>query len=347
MNRRHFLFRTLAPLAVLPALLPFRHAIAQPGDNPARADTIAAWRRRIQSILDRKRLPIIDMEATYIAGKTNVALMIERMNELDIAQVAFAPANAPNGQPALDLHRDYPEYFIPVTNSGEFPRWWSNPLAFLSVVKDNLDSGQYFLMGEHEFRHYPSPEQVAAGQIFRDITVPIDGPAGQALFALSADTGVAFQIHYEIEDALLPVLEGMLARYPKATVIWCHLGMIRYRSRAKTYSPEYVSALIERFPGLHFDLAVPDPEHVYAPSGERDSTIFSNGRLDPAWLAVLEHHPERFLAASDYRPPVEQSYKQTMSHQRTLILDALSERTRHLVAYGNAWRLVTGETWVG
>lgn len=342
MNRRRYLLGGAGvALANLTLAWP-GVALAQGAEREA---SILGWRRRIQRILDRQRLPLIDIEATYVAGRTNIAYLIERMDALDVAQIAFAPANTANSQSALDLHRDYPEYFIPTSNSGEFPRWWNDPQAFLSGVRKELQSGRYFLMGEHEFRHYPSPEQVAAGQTFRDITIALDGPAGHALFQLSEETGLAFQLHYEIEDRLLPVLESMLARYPKARLIWCHAGMVRYGQRAMGYSPDYVRALIERYPGLYWDLAVPAPEHVYQPSGERDSTLFREGRLDPRWQALLEQHADRFLAASDYRPPVEQEYTRNIQRLRSLILDALSERSRHQIAYGNAWRLVTGEPW--
>lgn len=313
----------------------------------ARQRSIAAWRRRIEAILARGRVPIMDLQATYVAGRTNLSHVMAYMDELDIAQTAFAVAFEPNGHTSVTLHRRHPEYFIPTTNSGEFPRWWNNPLAFLQVAREDLQTGMYFLMGEHEFRHYPSPEQAAAGQFQRDITLAIDGPAGDALFALSAQFGVPFEIHLEIEDVLLPALEAVLGRHPKALPIWCHLGMIRYPQRTTKYSPDYVRSLIERFPGLHFDLAVPYPGHIYQPSGFRDSTLFEpNGRIKDAWLAVLEKYPERFLAASDYRPAVEVHMAPYIANvQRKLILEPLSERTRHLVAYGNAWRLITGEAW--
>jgi hypothetical protein len=202
-------------------------------------------------------------------------------------------------------------------------------------------------MGEHEFRHYPSPEQVRKHKTARDITIDITGPAGHSLFRLSEETGIAFQIHYEIEDRLLAPLESMLERYPRAKVIWCHLAMIRYPDRTNSYTPEYVSTLIERFPGLHFDIAVPDPRHVYEPSGARDSTLYSEGRLAEGWKTIIEKYPDRFLSATDYRPPVERDYPEQVARQRRLILDALSEPTRHLVAYGNAWRLITGTEWSG
>lgn len=325
-------------------MLPFRPRDARAEADDGRAGAIGGWRRRIRSILARGRLPIIDIEATH-APDTDIERMIGFMDRLDIAQIAFAPANAANGQPSVDLYRRHPEYFIPTTNSGEFPRWWNNPQAFLEVVRKDLQSGRYYLMGEHEFRHYPSPEQVNAGNRNRDISIAIDGPAGQGLFRLSEETGVAFQIHYEIEDRLLPALETMLARHPKARVIWCHLGMIRYPSNATAYNPDYILGLIERFPGLHFDLAVPPPANVYRPSGAHDSTLYARGKLAEPWRALIEAHPDRFLSASDYRPPVERAYPDTIGRQRDLILAGLSESARHLVAYGNAWRLITGESW--
>ncbi len=338
MNRRRFLFAVAATGAAVLAFVP-RPATAQ-----SRNAAVAAWRGRIGAILARGGLPIIDMQATYQAD-TNVARIIEFMDRLDVALIAFAPANAPNSQPSLALHGRYPDRFIPTTNSGEFPRWWNNPAAFLSGVNSDLESGQYFLMGEYEFRHYPSPEQVEAGQSQRDITIALDGPAGHDLFQLGEDSGVPFQIHYDVEDRLLPALEAMLTRYPKAKVIWCHLGMVRYPDRAKLYGPAYVRGLIERFPGLYFDLAVPGPNSIYRPSGARDSTIYRDGQLDPAWRDLLEAHADRFVVGSDYRLPVEARYGDTIERVRSLILAALSEPARQAIAYGNAWRLTTGSTW--
>jgi hypothetical protein len=341
MNRREFLASAASAALALPGFFP-TVAMAQ-GD--ARAHAIAGWKKRIGEILGRGKLPIIDTQATYVAGKTNVPFMIAQMRKLDVAQIAFAAANAPNSGPSLALHRKHPELFIPTTNSGEFKRWPKNPGQFLAGIERDLQSGAYFFMGEHEFRHLPSPEQVAAGRKDRDVTIDISGPAGRKLFQLSATYNTAFQIHYEIEDRLLPPLESMLARYPKAKVIWCHLAMIRHPGRAKKYGPAYVASLIERFPGLHFDLAMPAANHVYTPTGARDATLYAgNGNIKPEWRAVMERHPQRFLAASDYRPPIEQKYGDNIERQRK-ILSQLSPAVRRQVAFGNAWRLITGTPW--
>lgn len=111
-------------------------------------------------------------------------------------------------------------------------------------------------MGEFEFRHYPSPRQFRRKQADRDIAVPIDGPLGHRLFRLAEETSVPFEIHYEVEDDLLPPLEKILAQYPRARVIWCHLAQIRYQSRSSVYGPEYVRKLLETHPNLYFDTAL-------------------------------------------------------------------------------------------
>jgi predicted TIM-barrel fold metal-dependent hydrolase len=186
----------------------------------------------------------------------------------------------------------------------------------------------------------------------RDVTVPIDSRPVHKLFRLAVETGIAFQIHYEIEDVLLPPLEAMLSRYPEAKVIWCHLGQVRYRERASHYSSEYVRGLIARFPNLYFDLGLPGPPHVHPASEQRDQMIYVHnallpwgGYLDPVWQKLLEEFPERFIAATDSGPEDYHGFPNKIMRLRSLVLDQLSERARHLIAYQNAWRLLTGENW--
>ena len=343
---RRFVVGSVGAFAALGFATP-RHRLAAQIAGAERTQAIAAWKSRIEAILARGRLPIIDVQATYIANQTNAAKIIGQMNDLDVAQIVFAAAAAPDSSPSFDLHRANPTHIIPASNSGEFPRWWTGPEKFVDGLARDLATGRYFMMGEHEFRHYPSPEQVDAGLTQRDITIDITGAAGQALFKLSEETGIAFQIHYEIEDGLLPALETMLVRHLDAKVIWCHLAMIRYPDRSTIYGPAYVSGLIEKHPGLHFDLASPPGHNIYKPSGARDGTLFESGStsLRAEWKAVLEKYPDRFLAASDYRPPVEQNYPRAIAHQRN-ILEQLNADARQRVAFKNAWRLITGTAWV-
>jgi hypothetical protein len=318
-----------------------------------REESIAAWRGRICAILARRVLPIIDTEATF-SWIYDLQFILREMEANGVAQIAFAPIYRFFGgsTDSLALHEKYPAFFIPTTSDGVTPDWWNNPEGFVEAIISEVLSGKYFFMGEFEFRHYPSPMQYRSGKMFRDVTVSLDRPAAHRLFSFSQDSGTAFMIHYEIEDVLLPPLEAMLGRYPGARVIWCHLGQVRYSWRARHYGPTYIRSLIAKSPNLYFDLGLGGPGHVYPGSNERDQTIYEftgippyGGRLKREWQAILEDFPERFLAATDIDPHRFQSFPHSIRRLRWLVLDELSERARHLIAYKNAWRLITKEAW--
>jgi hypothetical protein len=320
----------------------------------SRRESIEAWRSRIHAILQRGELPIIDTEATYFPPKYDIEFILREMERNNVAQVCFAPffpLDSASTTP-LDLHQRYPAYFVPTTCDGLSWTWLRNPRFFVETIRKEVKSGAFFLMGEHEIRHYPSPKQWREGRIDRDVKIPIDSDQVHEIFRLSEEAKVAFQIHYEIEDVLLPPLEEMLSRYPRAPVIWYHLGQIRYPDRSTRYGPAYIRSLIARFPNLFFDLALPGPGHVYPDSHERDQTIYEftgqppyGGYLKREWQAVLEDYPDRFLSATDIDPSRFRYFPNSIQRLRYLLLSRLSNRAQHLIAYQNAWRLITGESW--
>jgi predicted TIM-barrel fold metal-dependent hydrolase len=334
------------------ALLPFlaRRADAQsPEINAFRRAAIEGWRKRILAIHERGTVPIIDTEATYNAA-INIDSIRGSMDSLGVAQVCFAPFAGLGSRASYEIHIRHPEYFIPTTADGSSPHWYQNTERFAESTRQDLSSGQYFLMGEFEIRHYPSHQQVLAGRLDRDITVPLQDPGLQAIFRLAEQTGIALQIHYEIEDGLLTGLEALLERYPLAKVIWCHLGQVRYAERNTRYGSDYVANLIKRFPNLYFDLGIAGPTHHHPGSRQRDQTIYAETRNPPwggylraDWRTILESYPDRFLAASDIDASRWQNFNSQIERLRALILDRLTPRTRHMIAYQNAWRLITGE----
>lgn len=317
-----------------------------------RGESIRAWSGRIRRILGQGRVPVIDTQATFW-HTIDIDSIRREMDWTGVAQVAFAPDFSLGSATSLWLHERYPEYFIPTTADASSWHWDRWPQRFVDTVIAEFKAGGYFLMGEYEIRHYPSPMQWRAGRFDRDVTIPWDTKAVHDLFRFSEEHSVAFLIHYEIEDALLPPLEEMLARYPRARVIWAHLGQVRYPDRAKRYGPRYVQSLIARFPSLHFDLgSMVFPGHVYPGSGARDMILFEftglapyGGHLKREWRDLLDAHPERFLAASDIDGGRWEQFAMIIDRLRYLVLGELSERSKHLIAYQNAWRLVTGEPW--
>ncbi len=236
-----------------------------------------------------------------------------------------------------------PARYIPTSTAGIYPAFSEQPLAFVEQTIAYVSEQAYPLMGEFEFRHYMSPRQYRRGEAYRDVTIAIDSEAGQRLFAFAELSGIPFEIHYEIEDALLDPLEKMLAHYPKARVIWCHLGQVRYRTRAINYDPDYVRKLIETYPNIYFDLAFGGADSVYPGSGEHHATVWQGtGVVRPEWVQLITDYPYRFLAALDMGGDRVNEINQHTRNLRAFI-NNLPPETREVVAYKAAWRLLFGE----
>jgi len=199
------------------------------------------------------------------------------------------------------------------------------------------------LMGEFEIRHYPSPRHIERGELFRDVEIPIDGPHGHRLFAFAERTGIPFQIHYEIEDALLGPLEAMLARYPGAKVIWCHLAQVRYASRAGRYGAAYMRDMFGRHPNLYVDTAFGGRNSIYQLSGERHARIWDeSGDIRRDWRDLIQESPYRFLAALDIGGDRMDRVQDSTRSLRGF-LTRIPGRARDIVAYGASWKLLFGE----
>ncbi len=313
----------------------------------------AKWRARIAAVAASGDLPIIDIESSFNPGKLNARDFARQMDDNGVALMAFSPqvgdgeyrrsktlwSDAARRAVNIDPCR-----YIPVTTAGIYPAWTASPDEFLAATIRRADEDRYPLLGEFEFRHYMSPRQYERGETERDVSLPLDSPAGIALFAYAERSGIPFEIHYEVEDALLPPLEAMLSRYPKAKVIWCHLGQVRYAARATKYGPDYVRKLIETYPNLYFDLAFGDEKSRYKPSGEYHARIwdYSTGRLKKEWTALIADYPWRFLAALDLGGDRMDALPQNIRVLRKCIGD-LPREVQEIVAYKAAWKLLFHE----
>jgi hypothetical protein len=302
------------------------------------------WRERIAAIKAAGILPVIDIESSFNSNKLNLRQFAQAMDKAGIALIAYSH-DANNTQwsdmaarvVSADLWR-----FIPTTNGGVDPAWTEKPKEFLSETMKHAVNDAYPLLGEFEFRHYPSPRQLKRNELFRDVTVPINGPLGQELFAFAEKTGLPFEIHYEIEDALLPPLEEMLGRYPRAKVIWCHLAQIRYSSRSSIYGPDYVRGLLEKYPSLYIDVAFGDSSSKYPGSGEYHARVWNGGSVKKEWVDLIVKQPWRFLAAFDLGGDRQDQLPEYNTNLRKF-LDQIPEPAREIVAYKAAWKLLFGE----
>ncbi|TFH43088.1 MAG: amidohydrolase [Lysobacterales bacterium] len=309
------------------------------------------YAQRLKKILAAGELPYIDIESSCNSTKLDIDSIAKSIDRLNIGLMALS---ADIGKEKFEkgvrfdnlserLLASYPDRFIPVGNGGQPPALTEASDEFLDAQEVAARKKQMMLLGEFEFRHYPSPRQAKRGAMERDVHIPIDGPIGHRVFSLSEKTGMPFQLHYEVENELLAPLESMLQQYPKAKVIWCHIAQIRYIERASRYTPAYVDALIKRFPNLYFDTAFGDAGSVYPPSNQRHSRVWADdGSLKAEWRDLIVAHPKRFLSALDLGGDRLHRIAEYDQKHRTF-LKHLPTETQHQVAYRNAWSLLFNE----
>lgn len=303
------------------------------------------WKQRIAAMRSAGVMPIIDIESN-LGEDLDIQTFARSMDEEGVALIAFS--GVAQGRGWSDAARYAvaadPWRYIPAGDGGLPPDWKRNPTSFAKTSKERIINDGYPMMGEYEFRHYPSPDQIQRGNMGRDEDLAIDSPAGHQLFQFSAESGISFQIHQEIEDQYLPPLEKMLTQYPKAKVIWCHLAQMRYQARNTVYGPDYVRKLIEQHPNLYFDLFSGPPDHIYPTSKEYPGKYWdrTTGKLKPEWAKLIADHPWRFMTALDLNPFIMQSFSRKVGMQRA-VLDSLPVSVREIVAYKAAWKLLFDE----
>lgn len=303
------------------------------------------WRQRIATMRAAGVMPLIDVESNP-SEEMDMQSFARQMDAEGVALIAFS--GQPQGRGWSDAARYAvaadPWRYIPTGDGGVPPEWRKDPLAFAHTSQERIVQGGYPMMGEYEFRHYPSPDQIQRGRMDRDEHLSLDSPAGHLLFQFSAESGIPFQIHQEIEDQYLPVLEKMLKQYPQAKVIWCHVSQMRYQARNSVYGPGYVRKLIEQYPNLYFDLFVGPPRNPYPSSNEYPGKYWNHetGQLAPEWAKLIADHPWRFMTALDLNPFIMQAFSRKVAIQRA-VLDGLPEPVREIVAYKAAWKLIFNE----
>lgn len=318
------------------------------------------WRSRIDSFLNKGVIPIIDMESTLGESQSRQLsdpAVINKMDELGIALIAFDDNKMGKilsgnsyqwSNHMMQYVNKHPDRFIPTTNAGTSG-------FLLDKLEQEVKTGKYSLIGEFEFRHYVSSEECREGKFNREASVPINSELGHRLFKISSDTGLAFLIHNEPEDAGIEAFSEMLAKYPKAKVIQAHFGQIRYPNRETKFNADLARNLLEKYPNLYFDISVGKPGRRYKCQGQDviDTVIWQttpSGQTDtlkPEYLKLFNDYSDRFVSGFDYgggRPPIIQFWGGRVNNIHLIIRD-LSEEARHNISYKNAWKILTNSDY--
>ncbi|MBI4491519.1 MAG: amidohydrolase family protein [Chloroflexi bacterium] len=181
-------------------------------------------------------------------------------------------------------------------------------------------------LGEIILRHSPfrlGPE--GGGASSPPVNVPADEPRLLEAYRVAGRHGAPVNVHQEWFFS--EELERALDAAPDTTFVWAHAG----------HGPAgLVGQLLERHPNLHADLSARTPW-----IGPGTVLLRPDGQLDPAWQAVLERFPERFLIGLDLFAPAHYrvEYVRMLAEYYRRLLGLLPGELAEQLAYGNAERL--------
>lgn len=152
---------------------------------------------------------------------------------------------------------------------------------------------------------------------------PSDRPLLRAIAGMAKSRGIPVHIHSGAAPVRL-----FFEFEPGLTIVWAHAGM--------TEPPSVVGAMFDEYRTL------------YADTSYRENEILTgDGSIDPAWLAVITRHSDRFLVGTDTWVNGQWAqYEELIALNRSW-LARLPRDIAERIAYGNAARLfrrkVTGD----
>jgi len=147
-------------------------------------------------------------------------------------------------------------------------------------------------------------------------------PAFGKILEVAAGRGVPVIVHYELTDAAAAALDKALTAHRKATLVLAHAG---------EGPPARVEGLLVRNPNLVIDLSGMHFQRKPALASE-------TGPLDPAWKALIEKFPDRFLMGVDVWAPrlFEPAMLDRLFTWTRRVLGELPPGVAERVAYKNA-----------
>ena len=165
----------------------------------------------------------------------------------------------------------------------------------------------------------------ASRKIDRDPTAP----AFKRVLQTAAKHGLPVVVHDELNDRATAALGEALAGHPKTTIVLAHAGEA---------TPGKLEPLLARHANLVVDLSGMHFQRAPALASE-------TGPLDPAWKALIEKMPDRFVIGIDVWSPklFEPAMLDRLMKWTRRILGELSPAGAEQVAYKNAIRLYRAE----
>ena len=298
--------------------------------NQSREPRIKLYERTLRKHLASDSYPLIDLEITLDQWKS-AAQLIEGM---DRAGVALGAVTAASEEAIKKAVAQYPGRLIPLTTSAAQKDWMRPESPYLSNIKRQLEGGA-FGIGRITWR--PGSAGKAESARVRE--------ALGAIIRLATEKRSFLLLDMPPDDGGLEQLERQLRAAPEARVVWTQAGRILNLNALPGYGHGLLRALSLRHPHLFFTLTQDPPAPADSP-GTRTNHLFDPGAVfSREWRALLEARVGHFMAGNDSSPHNPAIYAGRTLFFREKVLEKISPPARRLIAYQNAWRLLTNRHW--
>jgi len=171
--------------------------------------------------------------------------------------------------------------------------------------------------------------EIHVRQVSRKIDRDPTAPAFKRVLETAAKHGLPVVVHDELTDRATAALGEALAGHPKTVIVLAHAGEA---------APAKLEPLLARHANLIVDLSGMHFQRTPSLASE-------TGPLDPAWKALIEKMPDRFVMGIDVWSPklFEPAMLDRLMKWTRRILGELKPDVAEQVAYKNAVRIYRAE----
>ena len=296
----------------------------------SREARVERYERTLKRHLATDPWPLIDLEISLDRWKSAAGL-IEGMNRAGVALGAVTAAREEAIKKAVER---YPGRLIPLTTSATPNDWMKDSGAYLSSMKRQIEGGAYGI-GKIIWRPVSSDK----AQMTRA------GEALGAMIRLATQKRSFLLLDMPPDDGGLELIERLLRAAPEARIIWTQAGRILNLNALPGYGHGLLRALSLRHAGLLFTLTQDPPAPADSPLPRKNHLYDPGGAFSREWRALLEARVGHFTAGNDSSPAGPGAYAGRTLFFRRNILEKISPPARKIIAYRNAWRLLTNRRW--
>lgn len=227
------------------------------------------------------QLPVADMHLHYKWSQQEVTSPDEALRLLGVAQVALGVVIGTPAERALALTQRSNGRLVPIWSpyreGGDWSRWATDK-SVVQRARAAMASGNYYGIGELHLVGGFAPRATPG-----DVTAQ--------LMQLAGEYDVPVLLHTEFSRA--DRMQALCSAHPRTRIVWAHAGAI--------LPPAAVASVLASCDNVLAGLAARDPwRFVNNPITDKQ------GKLLPAWRALLLRYPDRFMIGSDPVWPVDQ-----------------------------------------